>query len=268
MDDKIKQIVKNTFIYIKTNHLELTPESYTKVFCTQARLLNIDIDECNWFHLWINKFDASIKKEINNYPIKTKDDFINVLSNICNNNTKSTNTIKTLDKALKILHNNNIIDIDIHSPLALIDTKLSKILENLDKNKLDSNKISTKFKPTSLLSKMELQLALEKRHKDDFVLVCDICCFDEIRLRFGSDALNKLFDAFYNILLDNALDGEIIGIYNETSIIIAPMEYNLAKAKIYADKIKAIIDKSAFIYKNQDINIKIDINIVQIKELK
>lgn len=272
MDDKIKQIIKNTFLYLKNNNLDFTPESYTKVFCAQAKLLNIDFDECNWFHSWVNKFDTSIKKELNNYPIKTKSDFINVVANICHNKAKFNNeeTLKILQKALKILYQQNILDIDGNAPLSIINAKLQEILEsssiNLENNKKISNIIIPK--PQSLLSKEELKATLDRFLKDDFVLICDICCFDKIRLEFGIDALNKLFDAFYKILLDNAIDGEIIGIYDESSIMIIPPKYDLQKATIYADKIKTTINKSAFMYKNQNIDIKIDIEIIKIKDLK
>lgn len=275
MDDKIKQIIKNTFLYLKNNNLDFTPESYTKVFCAQAKLLNIDFDECNWFHSWVNKFDVSIKKELNNYPIKTKSDFINVLANICHNKAKFNNeeALKTLQKALKILYQQNILDIDSNSPLSIINAKLQEILEsssiNLENNK-NNKKISNIIIPKlqSLLSKEELKATLDSFLKDDFVLICDICCFDKIRLEFGVDALNKLFDAFYKILLENAIDGEIIGIYDESSIMIIPPKYDLQKATIYANKIKTIINKSAFMYKNQNIDIKIDIEIIKIKDLK
>ena len=49
---------------MKENNLDFLPESYLNAFCKQAKLLNLEVDECNWFGRWSDKFDSYIKKEI------------------------------------------------------------------------------------------------------------------------------------------------------------------------------------------------------------
>lgn len=268
LDNTIKQIFRNTFIYIKNNNLEFSIESYFEIFCSQAKLLNINFDECSWFNTWINRFDDKIKKELNNYPIKNRDDFINILSKIINTKLidsslrfEESSTKNILDKALILLKQNNILDIDVNLSLKNIDLELTKLI---DKN---NNFDFFAVKPPMLLDKPEFYEILKNSNKEDCILIFDICYFDIIKKNLEKDSAVKLFNAFYKILIDNCVEDCIIGIYSKNSISIIPPKFNLEESEIYANKIQDAINKSIFMYKNQKINIKINIQIMKIKDL-
>lgn len=260
--DKIKQVVKNAFTYMKENNLDFLPESYLEAFCKQAKLLNLDIDECNWFHRWSSKFDLNVKKELNNYPIKNKDDFITALVAILNNNFKSDYSIKVLEKALKVLKDQNIIDINPKLPLEIIDKKLTNFIAN------DFNELFNLVKPPSdLLTPNDIALKA-KLIGDGYALICDICCFNDIKKEFGLEALEKLFNAFYRILLNSVDLNASIGVYKEDSIIILLPKCGFEMADTYSQEIKHTIENSKFVYENRNIDIKIHIDILSIKDLK
>ncbi len=261
--DKLKQVIKNSFIYMKDNNLDFSPESYLEAFCKQAKLLNLDSDECEWFNRWSNKFESHIKKELCNHPIKNKDDFINILSSIINTKTSLDDNycIKILEKALRILKSKNIIDINPKLTLEAIDKKLTDFING------DSNDLFNFVHSSNLLTRNNILL---KAHSfnDGYVLICDICCFDSIRDQFGLEALEKLLNAFYRILL-NTMDSDVsIGIYGEYSIIILLPNYDIDMARLCSKNIQDAINNSKFVYENRDVDISINIDLLHIKDLK
>lgn len=260
--DKIKQVVKNAFIYMKDNNLDFSPESYLEAFCKQAKLFNLNSNECNWYSRWSNKFDSNIKKELNNYPIKNRDDFINTLSSIINSQSSlnSTYCMNVLEKALKVLKNQKIIDIDPKLPLESIDKKLTDLLIS------NSNHLFNLMHSTGLLTKNDIS---SKAHLiDGYALICDICCFDSIKEQFGLEALEKLFNAFYRILLNSVDSSASIGVYEDSSIVILLPKCSIEMATKYSKDIEQAIKNSKFIYENRDIDIEIHLDLLPIKDLK
>ena len=230
--DKIKQAIKNAFLDMKENNLSFLPESYLSAFCKQAKLLNLKIDECDWFNIWSDKFDVYIKKELNNYPIKNKDDFINALSTIINNKSNAKyDSLKVLKKALKILKNKNILDLDSNLPLESIDKELTKFILS------DSNNLFNLVHLDNLLSPNDVSLKA-KMYDSGYALICNICCFENIKENFGIDALEKLFNAFYRILLNSIDTNSSIGIYEDSAIVILLPNYTINTAESCLQNIK------------------------------
>lgn len=260
--DKIKQVIKNAFLYMKENNLSFLPESYLDAFCKQAKLLNLKIDECNWFSIWSDKFDSYIKKELNNYPIKNKDDFINALSSIINNKSSFKDDYPhVLKKALKILKNQNILDLDSNLPLESIDRELRNFILS------DSNHLFNLVHLNNLLSPNDIALKA-KMCDSGYALICNICCFENIKEDFGIEALEKLFNAFYGILL-NSIDIDVsVGIYEDSAIVILLPKCTLEAADSYLQSINNNIKNSKFVYENRDIDINIHIDLLPIKDLK
>lgn len=260
--DKIKQAIKNAFLYMKENNLDFLPESYLNAFCKQAKLLNLEVDECNWFSRWSDKFDSYIKKELNNYPIKNKDDFINALSSIINDKSNFNNTYpKVLKKALKILKNQNIINLDSNLPLESVDKELTDFILN------DSNHLFNLVHLKNLL--LPNDIALKAKMIDSgYALICDICCFENIKEDFGIEALEKLFNAFYRILLDSIDTNASIGIYGDSAVVILLPKCTFKVANSYLQNIINTIEKSKFVYENIYIDINIHIDLLPIKDLK
>lgn len=286
----LKMLVKQTLVYLKTHNIAPTPESYFEVFCMLAKQFNINTSSCAWFYEWLDKFNPIIKKELNNYPIKTQNDFINVLSAICNNHIKSNalDLTRILNKSLRVLKEYNLIDTNEGDTLEVIDEKLSKILAN---NQIAESKVCA-FKDTnettSKTCTKDINEATHKTSKDStwilpsmpfwsetdmvnfdketYVLLCDICCFEDIRVEFGNDGLEKLFNVLLQILRDST-HNEIIGYYNRHSIIISLPQYTLQEVILCVEKIQSVVDKSEFVYKGKAIQIAINIQIKQIKDL-
>lgn len=272
MDKDLEKVVRSAFAYLKAHNLPLNPESYFEAFCKEAKKLGVSMDECAWFYDWIGKFDPIIRKELNNYPIKTKSEFIAILANICNHHIKSTNSdIKlVLEKALRILATRGIVEINIEDSLESIDNKLSALLPSvapqIPRDSAPRRELAnlSRILPNDMKSWQAIKPQIAHNSEHFYALVCDICCFDEVEKNFGLDALTKLFRAFLGILRQTFSD-KIISVHNNNAIIIAT--YDLPAAKSALKRLKTTINRNEFVYKNDIIHIDIDIAIRQIRDL-
>lgn len=294
MNNKIKQAIRNAFIYINDNNIEFTPETFFQAICAESKNLGLNFEDCNWFNIWSSKFDDFIKEEINNYPIKNRNDFINTLSHIYNKRLRecSPDTFRILQKAINFLNKNNLTNFDSKTPLNIMDLELSKLLmENSNSiPKIESNiessvdskesdKIPTKLsddtiesinsfvKQTKLLNEDELKNIINKLNFETNILICEIMYFEKIKLEYGNEASERLFKAFYNILIKNILPNDIIGIYNESSIMIITKDTTQNSVLKYLETFRNTINSSVFMYKDKQVRINTQFQVKQIKDL-
>ncbi len=80
----LKEVVKRALLRIQKNGQIATPDLYKKVFCDEAKNLNITFDDCkdHWRDSFFKKLDPKIKNQMQNVPIKTQEDFIACLNSI------------------------------------------------------------------------------------------------------------------------------------------------------------------------------------------
>lgn len=135
LNSEIKTAIKNTLLHFSEHNLDFNPQSFLDILCVECRNMGVRFNECDWFSAWSGRFEGMIKKELQNSPIKTRDDFIDKIAQICNHkrellemSDKNTAT-KTLQKALALLKARGIIDFSANLPLNAIDSKLSTLLE-------------------------------------------------------------------------------------------------------------------------------------------
>lgn len=261
MDLKIKKAAHKAFSYIKDNKLDFTPESYEKAFCEQAKILGFSFEECDWFGAWCARFEGALRRELYNYPIKTKDDFIAVVARFSAESEPQGDALRALDKALKILKKKNIANIAPGLPISAIDAQLGAILR--EDSAQDSQKDSKK-----LLDKMQLKNVVADCYAADFGLLCSIKEASEIRQKLGLEAFNKLFSAFYGIILQNAAPSDTVGVYDENTIALIPQNGNAKKAQATAARVQEAVAKSTFIYAEQKISVSIEARLVKLGDLR
>ncbi|WP_115545260.1 hypothetical protein [Helicobacter sp. MIT 14-3879] len=244
MNEKIKLAIKNAIININYN-VDFTPEYFLQILCKELKALGLEFDECQWYNLWSSKFNEDIRKELNNYPIKTRNDFINTLSHIYKNKleSQSSDTNKILQKALKLLRESNLIDVDEKTPLNIIDSKLNQLLNS-------SSKLSSSI--------LNIE-ALKFKKLDDDALLYEI---DEyIVLNLPDEALRRLCKALYEILISEGKDNVLI--YGKNSILVIPNNTIEISMKL----LDSILETKTFIYKNQKIHLKVNVKKLKIKDL-
>ncbi|MGP1580896.1 MAG: GGDEF domain-containing protein [Wolinella sp.] len=78
----LKDVVKSTLLRLQKSGQIATPKAYQEAFCIEAKNAGITLEECQWQVRWMQKFDPKTKKQIQNHPIKTPDEFIALLAGI------------------------------------------------------------------------------------------------------------------------------------------------------------------------------------------
>lgn len=236
MNDTIKIAIRNAFLYLYDNNITFSPEVFFQALCKESKTLGMNFEDCEWYDIWSAKFSDEIKKELNNYPIKTRNDFINTLASIIKHRLDYQNNDihKILQKALKALKDANIIDYDTNTPLAMIDSKLDKI------NISSSNISNTK-------------------ERSDEVVLCSI--IDKLDSTLNKKALEKLLNALCEFL--KAQTSDKVSLHKNSSILIIP---NTSPSHSIG-LLRHILETKTFIYKSKPIHIELDFKILRLKDL-
>lgn len=257
--DLVKKAIKNSFMRMIEQKINFSPEVFCEILSEESNALGISNNA--WFASWSAQFSPQIKKELNNYPIKNKNDFIKSLASILHNNDTQSAAL-VLNKAILVLKKNNIIKA---SNLIAIEKELDSILAS--KINVESSvhkRLSKLLLNTKILSQSELKSRLEGLPGEHFILLCEMLDFEGVYHKLGEAMLKKLFFAFYNLLESN-IKNEIIGIYNN-GIMIVGGDYGAILA--YLDSIRGMIKQNIFIYQKQKIDVEMRFFIKQIKDLR
>lgn len=76
MASTISEIIRESLEKIKINHLSLTPENYSKVFCEVAKSKGVVIEDCLKVTKYINKLDAKLAAEAKKINVSTMDELL------------------------------------------------------------------------------------------------------------------------------------------------------------------------------------------------
>lgn len=263
LNSEIKTAIKNTLLHFSDNNLEFNPQSFLDILCAECRNIGVIFNECDWFSTWSGKFEGAIKKELQNSPIKTRDDFIDKVAQICNHKHEfyesgdKINATKTLQKALTLLKQHGIIDFSINLPLNALDLKLSAMIEThtSSESKFGARKISNFF------ANLDTQhIKIDKNQK---ILLCKFSEQTFIK-KLDLHTHNRLLHSFCALLL-NKLDTQnnVIGIYRNVVAIFSKQHIDTLKREI-----EKILEINTFMLNNKPLRLKIDFQVIKFGELQ
>lgn len=261
LNNEIKIAIKNTFLYFQQHNLDFNPQSFSDILYAECRAMGVKFDESEWFSAWSGRFDSATKKELQNSPIKTRDDFIDKIAQIHNHkvkNTTSNDLAKILQKALMLLKLHNIIDFNANLPLNTLDTKLSALLSKSHslpqmEAKNEVRKISNFFANLNAQN-----LEIDKNQK---ILLCKFSEQSFLK-KLDAKAYNRLLRSFCALLLDNLDTQNVIGIYKNAVAIFTKYPIDTFKVEI-----EHILDKHTFMLHNKPLRLKIAFEAVPFGEL-
>lgn len=265
ISNEVKIAIKNTLLHFQQNDLEFNPQSFLDILCAECRLMGVKFSDCDWFSLWSAKFGGTIKKELQNSPIKTRDDFIDKIAQICKHkakNVESSDLNKALQKALLLLKMRGIVEIDANLPLNAIDSQLSYLLESQESSEFAAHNFENAGvrKISNFFANLSAQhLKIDKNQK---ILLCKFSEQAFIK-KLDSNAHSRLLHSFCAILLNNLEAKNIIGIYKNTVAIFTKGTIDRLKREI-----ERILEANTFMLHNKPLHLKIDFEVVKFGELK
>ncbi len=138
MATKINEIIRDALEQIKAEHLNLTPDNYTRVFCKVAKQKGVIIEDCQKVDKYSKKLDASVLADMKRFNISSADELLAYLVAKLNrvneaDSQKMTNALIVLSKrvlqAISLLHdskaailaNASIERLDFHQNLQSIE---------------------------------------------------------------------------------------------------------------------------------------------------
>ena len=289
LNSEIKTAIKNTLLHFSDNNLDFNPQNFLDILCAECRNMGVKFSECDWFSAWSGRFEGAIKKELQNSPIKTRDDFIDKIAQICNHKRESieladkSNATKTLQKALTLLKAHKIIDFNANLPLNAIDSKLSALLEsnkslestksNESTKSAESNKSLESHESTELRESTESHKKIShflahlgaqhiKIDKNQKILLCKFSEQTFIKT-LDSHAHSRLLHSFCALLLNNLSSQNVIGIYKNAVAIFSKERIDALKSEI-----EKILEIHTFMLHNKPLRLKIDFVVVKFGELQ
>ena len=189
-------------------------------------------------------------------------DFLAILKDECKNlsldlsDTKDSNEpcIATLQKALLLLKERDIIDFSLDLPLTQIDSKLSSLL----------HEVQNLSSPKNILSLLNPHNAKKE------ILLCKISEKNFIK-KLDSTTRQRLLEALCELFIKRLDKKSIIGIYKDC-IVIFPKIYPKTSHKIAIDAVKSeilqILQSNTFMLHNKPLLLKMDFEIKKFGELK
>lgn len=189
-------------------------------------------------------------------------DFLAILKDECKNlsldlsDTKDSNEpcIATLQKALLLLKERDIIDFSLDLPLTQIDSKLSSLL----------HEVQNLSSPKNILSLLNPHNAKKE------ILLCKISEKNFIK-KLDSTTRQRLLEALCELFIKSLDKKSIIGIYKDC-IVIFPKIYPKTSHKIAIDAVKSeilqILQSNTFMLHNKPLLLKMDFEIKKFGELK
>lgn len=266
LNSEIKTAIKNTLLHFSEHNLDFNPQSFLDILCAECRNMGVRFNECDWFSAWSGRFEGAIKKELQNSPIKTRDDFIDKIAQICNHKRESLETsdkstaTKALQKALALLKERGIIDFSANLPLNAIDSKISALLESAEMRESHESRESHNKKISNFLAHLGAQrIKIDKNQK---ILLCKFSEQAFIKT-LDSHAHNRLLHSFCALLLNKLNSQNVIGIYKNAVAIFSKQHIDALKREI-----EKILEINTFMLHNKPLRLKIDFSVVKFGELQ
>lgn len=272
LNSEIKTAIKNTLLHFSEHNLDFNPQSFLDILCAECRNMGVRFSECDWFSAWSGRFEGAIKKELQNSPIKTRDDFIDKIAQICNHKRESLEisdksaTTKALQKALALLKAHRIIDFSANLPLNTIDSKLSALLELGESAESNESHESRQMREShnkkinNFLANLGAQhIKIDKNQK---ILLCKFSEQAFIKT-LDSHAHSRLLHSFCALLLNKLNSQNVIGIYKNAVAIFSKQHTDALKREI-----EKILEIHTFMLHNKPLRLKIDFSVVKFGELQ
>ena len=76
MATTINEIIKESLEQIKAEHLNLTPDNYSKVFCKVAKQKGVIVEDCQKVDKYTNKLDPKIVVDLKRFNVSTIDELL------------------------------------------------------------------------------------------------------------------------------------------------------------------------------------------------
>lgn len=215
----------------------------------------------------LNSLKLAIKKallrlnngeSVSDFLAILKDECKNLSLNIKDSDTKDSNEpcLATLQKALLLLKERNIIDFSLDLPLTQIDSKLSSMLQ--------INKVQNLSSPKNILSLLNPHNAKKE------ILLCKISEKNFIK-KLDSITRQRLLETLCELFIKSLDKKSIIGIYKDC-IVIFPKIYAKTSHKIAIDAVKSeilqILQSNTFMLNNKPLLLQMDFEIKKFGELK
>ncbi len=260
LNNEIKTAIKNTLLHFSEHNLDFNPQSFLDILCAECRNMGVKFSECEWFSAWSGKFEGAIKKELQNSPIKTRDDFIDKIAQICNHKRETrevSDSTKALQKALTLLKERGIIDFSANLPLNAIDSKLTALLESTQIHEMhesSAKKISNFF--------ANLSTAHIKIDKNQKILLCKFSEQAFVK-KLDSHAHSRLLHSFCALLLNKLDSQNVVGIYKNAVAIFTKRPIDALKSEI-----EKILNINTFMLHNKPLRLKIDFQTIKFGELQ
>jgi len=157
----INEIIRDSLELIKAEHLNLTPDNYSKIFCKVAKQKGVIVEDCQKVDKYVKKLDASLITDLKRFNVTSVDELLSFCVAKLNRTnegdaTKMINALVTLSKrvlqAISLLHdakatnlaNASLERLDFHQNVQSIDLVKEKwfdFISNYDDSylkKLDS----------------------------------------------------------------------------------------------------------------------------------
>ena len=265
ISNEVKIAIKNTLLHFQNSDNDFNPQSFLDILCAECRAMGIKFSECDWFSAWSGRFEGAIKKELQNSPIKTRDDFIDKITQICNHNFsgESKEARKVLQKALALLKMRGIVDISANLPLNAIDSRLDSLLKERESSDFTESSTQKDFKTRKIGSFLaNIGAGRTKIDKNQKILLCKFSEQAFIKtLDLGAE--NRLLHSFCALLLEHLGAQNIIGIYKNAVAIFTKSHISALEREI-----EKILDKHTFMLHNKPLRLKIDFEVVKFGELQ
>lgn len=138
MATTINEIIRDALELIKAEHLNLTPDNYSKVFCKVAKQKGVIVEDCQKVDKYVKKMDPSMVADLKRFNVTSVDELLSFCVAKLNranegDATKMVNALVTLSKrvlqAISLLHdskatnlaNASLERLDFHQNLQSIE---------------------------------------------------------------------------------------------------------------------------------------------------
>lgn len=110
----IQTIINNAVKRLKAEGKLLTPDDYTEAFCKEAKIANMNVEDCEHLTKFKEMLNKDLQKELKNYRVNTTHEFVRFLISKVNRSNQSlcadtlesqTHLSKRILQVVEILHN-------------------------------------------------------------------------------------------------------------------------------------------------------------------
>ncbi|BDY13384.1 diguanylate cyclase [Hydrogenimonas cancrithermarum] len=135
----IQEIIKKSLQEIKSRGLQLTPDTYSEIFCRHAKRANVIFEDCQRLEKFLKRLSPELQESVKNRHVSTLDQLVQYLaSEVMRSDTKKSGEIiqayvllvKRLLQAVSMLHDKKAAQ--------LAEKDIKKIVPYLEKGEIDA----------------------------------------------------------------------------------------------------------------------------------